>query len=84
MAAQTTPLAALVTKVVGGLYAGMLQDDGGSLPGCCGGNGVRDNVVGVPFCHVWRRDLWREAADRRQRRQHRWRPWYPSWWRAPC
>ena len=30
MAAQMTPLAALVTKVVGGLSAGMLQTDGGA------------------------------------------------------
>ena len=30
MAAQTAPLAALVTKVVGRLSAGMLQADGGA------------------------------------------------------
>ena len=64
MVAQTTPLAAIVTKFGGGLPAGMLLDDGGAY-----------NVVSGSRHQVWRQDPCWDAVGRWLRRQRLLRPW---------
>ena len=63
MAAQTTPLVALVTKFGGGLPAGMLL-----------AHGSADNVFGDPFHQVWCRAPCWNTDGRWRRRQRLWRP----------
>ena len=58
-------MAALVTQFGGGFPAGLLWANDGA-----------DNVVGDPFHQVWRRSPGLKDANRRQHRQHPWRPWF--------